>query len=360
MSTGLVGQQDFWVVGSRFYFVRDGDANGALLDLGVIQTANPAFEPELLELEDSDGGLRTVVDDCLVKIEETYDIVCNNFTLDNLALLFLAAEPETFTQSATQKAVTHKVVIGPGKMVKIKDDDAAATWMYGLSDIIGVRKPSASTSATTSITQASREIVITGSDVTADYVAGEYLVIYGSVDTPGNDGTYEIASSSFGGGDTTITLALVNGATPLAGDEATGANIAPALAEEEDWDTISDDRGVIQFRENGLGGAAEGNDVLVIYNTAALTGRRLVKPQTGGSNIKGKAVLVWGRGNNARQTAREFQVSISPNASNMQVEDYSDFTLQAKVLSDATEQNIPAGRMLLFKGDPATAPQGTA
>jgi len=264
------GFQEFWVVGSRFYFVNDDDTNSALLDLGVIQVASPSMEVEKIELEDSDGGIRRTVDEAVTKVSETYDLVCHNFNLDNLALLFLADSnsPASFTQTTDEiQNVAHTAVVGPGKFVKLKD--ASGNWLYSIDSIV-VKTQNPATTTTPS----------------------------------------------------------------------------PAV-ENTDWEWISEDRGIISILSGGS--ISDGDTIYIDITPNAITGNRLVYPQTG-SIIKGKAMLVWGRDNNAEQTVREANVTISPNAANFQVEDYSDFTLQAKVTSDVTQTTAPAGKLLQYKG----------
>lgn len=273
------GVQEFWVVGSRFYFQNDDSANEALLDLGVIQVASPTIETEKIELEDADGGVRRVVDEAITKMSETYDLVCNNFNLDNLAMLFMADKnsPADFTQAITKiENVAHIAAVGPGKHVKIKD--ASGNWLYGIQSI----------------------------DIT--------LIVSATTTTP----------------------------VP-----ATTTTTAIPIVENVDYEWVSKDRGIINIID---GGAIDDGDTMYIDITPkAITGRRLVYPQTG-AILKGHAMLVWGRGGNVEQTVREADVTISTSAANFQVEDYSDFTLQAKVVSDVTETTAPAGKLLQFKG----------
>ena len=265
------GYQEFWVVGSRFYFQNDADTNSALLDLGVIKTVSPTMETEKIELEDADGGVRRTVAEAVTKVSETYEIECNNFSLDNLALLFLASStsPATFTQAVTPIAdVPHKAVVGPGKFVKLKDADG--NWLYSIN---------------------------------------------------------------------TIT---VNNVTAM----TTTSTLAP-IAEDTDWEWISKDRGIISILSTGS--IADGDDLQITITPNAITGKRLVYPQTG-SIINGHAMLIWGRDNNAEQTSREADVTISPSSGNFQVEDFSSLTLSVKVVSDVNEITAPAGRLLQFKG----------
>ena len=269
---GIVGQEDYWVAGSRFYFIKTDDTTyETLFDLGVIKTANPNITPDTIELIDGDGGIQRTVDETLIKVNEDYDIVCNNFTLDNLSLLFLASEPEEFTQPSGSDLddVPHKATIGPGRMIKLKDVNG--NWLYSVSSIV----------------------------VTGD--AG-----------------------------------------------------SPSYTEGDDWEWVSKDRGIIQVLTDG--DITDGEDLEITIVLNAISGKRYIRPQSAGKAIRGKAMLVWGRNNNAEQTVREFDCSIVPGGSSIQIENYSEMTLKAKVLSDATDTTTPAGRMLQYKGSLPAGP----
>jgi hypothetical protein len=272
----ISGFQEFWLTGSRFYFQREEDTSESLLDLGVIEVVSPTLEPESIELEDSDGGVRRIVDTAVTKISETYEIVCKNFNVDNLAMLFLADvnSPALFTQAITPLVdVEHIACVGNGKYVKLKDADG--NWLYSINSITIERQ------------------------------------------------------------DPTTTTA-----TPV------------PVTVDVDWEWTSKDRGIIKVIEGGS--INDGDRLLISITPNAISGRRLIYPQTG-AILKGKAMLVWGRGNNASQTVREATVSIAPSAASFSVEDYSSFTLQASVLSDIIETVAPAGRLLQFKGTQPSA-----
>ena len=262
---GVVGQQEYWIVGSRFYFQKDDDTYyKALFDLGTIKVVSPSVQTTSVDLVDSDGGSQKVVDSTLIKATESYDITCNNHTLDNLALLFMSAEPDNFTQAATVLTnVAHKAVIGAGKMIKLHD--ASGNWLYSVASIV-----------------------------------------------------------------------VKNGAATV------------TYTENTDWKWINKDRAVIQVLAGGSIG--HGQDLAITITPVAVTGRRLIRPQTNAKAIRGRAMLVWSRNANAEQTVREFDCSISPTAAAFNDADYSSFTLQAKVLSDITDTTYPAGLLLQFVG----------
>lgn len=271
----VVGMQDYWVAGARFYFVRDDDTNGALIDLGTVQSAAPTIEASKLELKDGDGGVRRTVDEVVTEINESYEVTCNNFNPTNLALAFMSNEPAEFTQAATPLTdVSHTAVIGLGKYVKLKD--ASGNFLYNITSI-----------------------VVKNSGGTVTYTEGKAY----------------------------------------------------------DW--ISKDRGIIEILE--AGDISDGDTILITITPAAISGKRLIKPQTSGGAIKGTGLLIFGRNNNAQQTVREAAMSITPSNTNIQSEDFSDFAITAKVLGDITDTVTPAGRMLQFKGDlPSMSTDGSA
>lgn len=88
----IVGHQDLWVAGARVIFTRDADAGAnpnPPIDLGTVQNATPSIEPNVLQLFDGDGGGRTLVDQSLSSLEETWEVVLSNMSVRNLAFLFL-------------------------------------------------------------------------------------------------------------------------------------------------------------------------------------------------------------------------------------------------------------------------------
>jgi len=128
---GVVGFQDFWVTGSRFYFDRDGTTQGQLLDLGVIDTAQPSFEVNKIELQDGDGGRLVTVDSEVTSINENYEITIKNFNTETLSLMFLANEPTALNQAfAAGDIDTMKVSLHPGHVAKLT---SSSEGVYGVS-----------------------------------------------------------------------------------------------------------------------------------------------------------------------------------------------------------------------------------
>lgn len=267
----IVGAQDHWLTGSRLFMQRDPVAGveQPYRDIGVIDPANPALEIEKVELEDSDGGVKKIVTESVTKIDETYEITGKNLSPNNLALVFLANDPEDFTQSDTP--LTDIKHFGhPGELVKLLD---------------------------------------------ADYDAS----------TPGKP--------MFG-------ITSVEEVAALGG--------SPVYTENTDWQIVDLERGLIRMINGGAFAAAA--DLDIDFTPRAITGKRMVKPQTLSGTVEGNAIILWGRGNFAEQSARTGRVSLTPSSANFQIDDYSSFVLTVKFLSDLTAA-VPAGELLYWKGD---------
>lgn len=344
---GVQGFQDFWVTGSHFYFQKDpvGGVVQPLRDLGVISDAiSPGFENDEIELFDSDGGIRSRVDKKISSIDETYDIVLRSFHGNNLALLFIANDPESFSQTAEELVVEHYLTAG--ELVKLSASDG--TYLYAIAAVAGIVSDIAdlSTATLTTIVAATRSLTVTQS-IGGDLDPGDFVIVRRTALTNiANSRTYTHESDT-GAGPTVIVVEE----TPAANETAiSGALVYKATAdtgviygEPSDWE-IYDllVRGVVQVTP---GGTIVDGIHQIIFSKAALTGKRLIKPQTA-RTVRGKGIMIWGRENNEDQTVREADMILSTTATNFSVEDFSDFTLQAQVVSDFTEATLPAGRLL--------------
>lgn len=344
----VVGHQDFWLAGSRFYFQREDQAGveQPLVDLGVIQPVNPTFEIEDVELEDSDGGLRRVVDSGVTKIAESMDIVCSNLNLQNLSYLFLASSPAAFTQAATEVDVS--TFITAGRLAKLKT--ALGVAVHGIDAIAGVYTGVIESKTIESITKSTKIIKLTG-DQTAEagLATGKAIIVRKlGLANIANSRTYTVVSAVLNATKTDVTVEEEPAADEpsITGDleiEDTGT----IFKQDTDWDVYNLKRGIVR----ALTGGALSTDAArtVIFTPTALSGTRLVQPQSLAGVIKGTGYLVWGRLNNADQTVREATVTIQPNASAIGAEDYSNITLTVKVISDIT-LTVPAGKLLQFAG----------
>ena len=212
----------------------------------------------------------------------------------------------------------HGSAIGQGDVIELlrKPGMTAGIFLIGYalcrSFVENFREPDNFTQAATVLTNVAHKAVIG---------AGKMIKLH---DASGN-WLYSVASIVVKNGAATVTY-----------------------TENTDWKWINKDRAVIQVLAGGSIG--HGQDLAITITPVAVTGRRLIRPQTNAKAIRGRAMLVWSRNANAEQTVREFDCSISPTAAAFNDADYSSFTLQAKVLSDITDTTYPAGLLLQFVG----------
>ena len=320
---GIVGFQDLWVAGSRFYFQRDDTSSTTypLLDLGTVNTISPTIEPTVLQLKDGDGGRLNLIDEGFSDINENYDVVIKNLNQENLQFLFLADEPTELADATAIKK--QKFHIGAGKLMKLMD--ASGDGVYSL---------------TNTLVSASGKPDFTGA-------SNGFLA------------TYSTAAG------TTNVHRLT---------EFDGTNSSAA-----DFEVVSRERGLVRFFAGGNAGlsaaqAASRGQFVGLATASASAGRpaatmakildsfaagnkRLLKPQSLSAPVRGKGYIVFSRSNNTQQSVREFSCTILPSSANFQVEDFSEFTLNVSVLSDISADNI-AGRYMYIKGDEPTSTPG--
>lgn len=361
----IVGFQDFWVAGSRFYFKRDniGATIQPWIDLGVLQSVSPAFTIEKLELEDTDGGVKRTVDEALTKIDETYDITCSNLNIDNLSLIFLSTPATDFQQTVAEKiAVSHWC--HPGRLVMVRDNDSDSTKIYQIN-VAGIVNPSVATSVTeiTTLTDIDKDSRTFTFSSDPGFTAGDRFILMSTGLTNGETaGTYQVESQSGSAPDVEVVVTAGTGAN-IAADESSLSGTSVYIdnansdtgfyLENVDWAVKSEDRGILQMISEDDGGAFTTARALNIYYTtrAIADGARRLTPQSA-SEVQGEGILIVSRGNNANQTSREIpSLSLTPTSLDINADNFSSFVIQAKVLADTT-LGESSGRMLYFKGNP--------
>lgn len=358
------GFMETWVAGARAYFIPDQDdgSEGPTLDLGTLDSAQPNVTTEKIELKDADGGTKVLIDEAIVDTTESYDLILRNLNLDNLAFLFLSADPEEFTQTADIKRIAHKAY--KGRLLSLRDDDDDRTFLYNWAKIAGIVK-GASLGAAVITEGAITAIAVSGStvtltitgDVTADIAANDWLIIDpNGITDLANARTIQVLSRSVST-NTSVVCTTASSAGMVAQASITGGKVwykaasgdTGAILPTTEWDVRSGylDRGLIAM----VGGSVftADADVVPIGILTAVSGKRLIKPQSLEGERKGTMKLVWSREKNGKQTVREARVSLTPSGTNITPDDFSSITLAAKVLSDTTADNI-AGRMLQYKG----------
>ena len=138
---GIVGFQDFWVAGSRFFFEEDGQTNPHLVDLGTVGTISPNLEPTILDLKDSDGGREALIDQSFTDINESYEIECNNISSDNLNLFLFGngrsgvGQATTYTSSDMQLTLTASD-FDAGAVIKLQKDGVDIYDLQAITTIV--------------------------------------------------------------------------------------------------------------------------------------------------------------------------------------------------------------------------------
>jgi hypothetical protein len=114
----------------------------------------------------------------------------------------------------------------------------------------------------------------------------------------------------------------------------------------EDWEVHNLSRGFVKLIDSGAIGTETVN---IVFSLAALSGNRLIKPQSFKGEITGLGSIFWGRGNFQEQSVREARISITPSSANVQIDDFSNFVISVKVISDLQATDV-AGRLIYFAG----------
>lgn len=370
---GKVGFQDYWVAGSRLLFQADPDSNGVIQptdDIGTIESANPTVTPTEIQVSDPDGGVKRILDRQTTQVDEEYDIVVRNLNLRNLSRLFLAEEPVDFSQTAAELILTSSSLRAwPERLLKLIDNDNDGTPLYSFDSVFGVVIPgdkiTTDTGLITAISPTAGTITVS-SDLTTNISPGDDIIIHrdGLTDAR-NARTIRVSAIT----STTITttdklFAAESGVTVdiTYADNASGSTgkvLAQKVTDAEtgrDWEVYSAARGLVRFL-SGAGTLTEasyptGVDVNAYTHQGAIaSGKRLFKPQSS-TTIRGRAIIIWSRGGFEDQTVRECRVAITPNASNIQNEDFSSITLRVTVLTDVGRED-PAGRVVQVAGSTA-------
>lgn len=345
----MAGKQELWVAGSRFYFKRD-PIDGVvqeIIDLGTIETANPANEITKIEAEDAWGGTVKTIDETVTKITETYELVCRNLANTNLAIFGLAAPPVDFTQTQTEKTVQHYT--HPDALLQIHDSDADSTWLYQLDAVAAVVSETGtfSTVAVTAVNAATRTITVSA-DLTGDLSPGDVVALQSAgLANKANSRSYTVASVT----TTTVVVveAMAANETSISGTlmYTDGADTATIYEQGVDWELESLETGKIRVLSGGAISTA-GNK-RVVFTTGALSGKRIWYPQSAKGEVQGDGQIWWSRGDFSRMTVRQARVSLTPSGSAIQQGQYATITLNARVLSEITELH-PAGRAIHTKG----------
>lgn len=328
----IVGAQDVWKTGSRLYALEETADGPILHDIGTIQVVSPATEIEESRLEDSDGGVKKLVVKELSKFIERYEVVCYNLSPTNLRYLFYGNDAEEFTQASTTQFVTHKYIAG--RLIKIKGSDGKPIFGLTAAGVINSADTPATIGAVTGTT-----FVVNGVDVSTLFPVGKKFWVRNNATAAANV-QYTVTAVAFST-NTTITVASTNGAT-VSGTLNLEVPATDAVIKDLE-------RGIISFPAGGA--LADGDDVLVAMVPRAISGKRLIKPQSKAGTFEGTFFLEWARGNFAQRTVREFVGVLTPGPGAFSDTEYSTMPLNIEVQADITNATDPAGRLLYYKGN---------
>jgi len=306
---GIVGNQDLWIVGSRFYFEQGTRGSGKMIDLGTVDVISPQLTTNIAELKDGDKGILRLLDQSITQIDEVYNITIKNFNLTNLNTLFLGGG-----WTGTSTAVTGS-------------STAFDTLKLSLEDINNIGGT-----------------INTGESITG--AGGLYLFQLTASNEP---------VRNFVGTGGTMTI----GGIPQ--------------VENTNWKWYDKSRGIIQILTLAdSGGAAEyspditfsgnratalvgGDNLPVVYTPSSaaygFSAGRVMYPQTATlSSLSGTGHVYWTRNNGEYMTARSFPCQIQPAGAALSADDYSSWTLAVTVLANSTVAGEEAGRMVYATG----------
>jgi hypothetical protein len=311
---GIVGNQDLWIVGSRFYFEQGTRGSGKMIDLGTVDVISPQLTTNIAELKDGDKGILRLLDQSITQIDEVYNITVKNFNLTNLNTLFLGGG---WTGSST--AVTGS-------------STAFDTLKLSLEDInnIGGR------------INTTPDEVITGA-------GGLYLFQMTASAEP---------VRNFVGTGGTLTI---GGITQTEGtnwkwyDKSRGIIQIITLADSGGASGASEYSPDITFSGGRATGFSTGNTIDLIYTPSSAAygfgAGRIMYPQTATlSSLSGTGHVYWTRNNGEYMTARSFPCQIQPAGAALSADDYSSWTLAVTVLANSTVAGEEAGRMVYATG----------
>ena len=311
---GIVGTQDLWIVGSRFYFEQGTRGSGKMVDLGTVDVISPQITTNIAELKDGEKGIQRLLDQSITQIDEVYNITIKNFNLANLNTLFLGGG---WSGSST---------------VVSASSSAFDTLKLSLEDInnIGGR------------INTTPDEVITGA-------GGVYL--------------FQMTSSSenirnFVGTGGSLTI---GGVTQVEGtnwkwyDKSRGLIQIITLADSGGASGATEYSPDITFSSGRATAFATGTSIALLFTPSSATfgfgAGRVMYPQTASlGNLAGTGHVYWTRNNGEYMTARSFPCQIQPAGAALSADDYSSWTLAVTVLANSTVAGEEAGRVVYATG----------
>jgi len=305
---GIVGTQDLWIVGSRFYFEQGTRGSGKMIDLGTVDVISPQLTTNIAELKDGDKGILRLLDQSITQIDEVYNITIKNFNLTNLNTLFLGGG---WTGNST--AVTG-------------NSSAFDTLKLSLEDINNIGGT-----------------INSGESITG--AGGLYLFQM----TAGGEPVRNFVGT---GGTLTIGgIAQVENTNWKWYDKSRGIIQIITLADSAASEYSPD----ITFSGNRATAFSSGSSIELIFTPSSAAfgfgAGRVMYPQTATlSSLSGTGHVYWTRNNGEYMTARSFPCQIQPAGAALSADDYSSWTLAVTVLANSTVAGEEAGRMVYATG----------
>lgn len=353
---GVNVYQEHGIIGSKVQFRRDPQADNPVIDLGVITSIQPNVTSERVELADTYGGTRRVVATGASQITEAYQITCGNVNMRNFAFALLGAKPSSFTQGATERTAAIKAF--KGSLSYVVDNDAAATRLFNLTSILGLHKGATATKNVygtgVAVDAAAKKIILAGDQTAVAALAPGKAFFLNSAGlvTKANAKSYTIVSRTLVSGQTELVVAEspVANETTLVGATITHAGAGGSdvvFLPGVDWEVVDLARGDIRILS---GGAVTDLETLnLTFLPAALTGERLVYPQTSGT-IEGRCWIFLASDGRGTEKVREARVSITPENPTFGESEFATLSFSLTVLSDSSDAVAPAGRFLHMVG----------
>lgn len=350
----VVGHQQFLQVGGRVMFKRDNDAAGiqfAMRDLGLIESVTPTIAKESVELFDTEGGRKVLIDEAVVSQSETYQVRIRNLSMRNLAIALLSNDPVDFTQTQTEK--TQVIRAFPGDLLFTHDSDTAKTRLFKLDAFGGIYTGTVlGDKVLESIDVATKTFKLTGDQTGVAGLAPtkSFIVKRAGLTNVKNQNTYRIVTRTLNATKTDLVVEE----TPDSNESGiTGGiiheNAGVVYRRDVDWELrkFGLDYGAVRIKTGGA--IATEQDVTTVFTIAAISGKRKITPQSLSGVFKGTCEIWIGSENNDVMTVREGRVSITPAGMDLSIDEFSSITLDIKILSDITVATS-AGRMVNVKG----------
>lgn len=351
-----IGFQDPWLAGSRFLFKRETSSAGTqypVLDFGDIEPVSPVINKTEIEALVSASGRISTRDRRTIEFTESYQVVTRNLRPQTLSILLASAPPVAFTQGANGALGVSGMRMFKGDLVRV--EDVATKVLYYPERIAGLYTGTVAFATLTAISRANKTLTIS-TDITGSLTPGDTIIVDRTgLANPKNSRSYTMVSDSFSG-STTVVVAE----TPAADETAiTGGvvyeNGGTIYNQGVDWIPYLDPTmGLVKIMPSGAIVDAA-TDVFIRFSLPALSGNRNVKPKSLQGEARGRGYLVWGRGNNAEMTFREFDCVVTPASAAIDIANYSTATFNVEVLGNFNNAEEPYGRLLQAIGGVPTA-----